>query len=254
MNRLIARLRYALRRHGPAGFIWLVCYNIVYHLLIRNRGSNGPERPGSFDEKYGTDTGGTREIGSLDVVASPAARFAVRYDPSNEASVRALLDNLQIEYSRFNFIDFGSGKGRVLLVAAGFPFKAVLGIEFSRELHEVAVQNLARLPPAVTRAGSVRSIYGDASSFELPQSDLVCYFYNPFGVPIMRAVAAHLAAHHERYGYRVIVIYVDPRHAEIFKKTGKFADLDASPQVLVLSTLPPSNSAAAGAPLSQRSG
>jgi SAM-dependent methyltransferase len=245
MNRLFARLGYALRRHGPAGFIWLVGFNVVYHLRAHNRRPHGPAQPDSFDEKYGTDTGGTREIGSLDVLDSPIARFAVRYDPSSEANVRFLLHNLQIDYSRFDFIDFGSGKGRVLLIAAEFPFREVLGIEFSRELHETAVQNLARLPPDVTGAGSVRSIHGDASSFELPRSDLVCYFYNPFGAPVIEAVAARLAAHHERFGFRVIVVYVDPRHAEIFKKSGKFVAQDKNPRALVLTTHPPSGAAAA---------
>ena len=84
---------------------------------------------------------GMREIGTLDVVSSAAARYAVRYDPSNPEVVRGLISKLQIDYSRFSFIDFGSGKGRVLLVAAGFPFKEVIGVEFSRELHEVALKN-----------------------------------------------------------------------------------------------------------------
>jgi hypothetical protein len=248
MNRLFARFAYALRRHGPAGLIWLVGYNVVYRLRAYNRRPHGPAQPDSFDEKYGTDTGGTREIGSLDVVDSPAARFAVRYDPSSEASVRLLLDNLQIDYPRFNFIDFGSGKGRVLLIAGEFPFQEVLGMEFSRELHETAVQNLARLPPGVTRAGRVRSIHGDASSFELPRSDLVCYFYNPFGAPVIEVVAARLAAHHEKYGFQVIVIYVDPRHAEIFSKSGNFVSHDHNPLALILTTHPPSTSGAAVAP------
>jgi hypothetical protein len=238
MDRWLARLGYALRRHGPAGFIWLASYNIVYHLFRHKRGLNQLSHPDPFDEKYGTDTSGTREIGSLDVVNSPAARYAVRYDPSSAETVGAQLDKLQIEYARFTFIDFGSGKGRVLLVAAGFAFKEVVGIEFSRELHDVAVQNIARLPRDATRAGTVRSICGDAGSFEPPPSDLVCYFYNPFGAPVMKAVAARLVAHRERFGYRIIVIYVDPRHPEIFENADNFVVLDRSRHALVLSTPP----------------
>jgi hypothetical protein len=236
MKRWLARLGYALRRHGPAGFLWLAGYNIVYCLSRRNRSPDRTGHTDPFDEKYGTDTGGIREIGSLDVVQSPAARYAVRYDPSSAGAVVAQLNKLQIEYTRFTFIDFGSGKGRALLVAAGFPFKEVIGIEFSRELHDVAERNISRLPPDVTLSGTVRSIYGDAGSFEPPPSDLVCYFYNPFGPPVMEAVAARLVAHRERFGYRIIVIYVDPRHPEIFEITGKFIVLDKSRHALVLST------------------
>lgn len=237
MVTLLARLRYALRRHGPIGIVWLAGYNIRY-LLRRGRDTSRPANADAFDEVNGTDTGGVREIGTLDVVNSAAARYAVRYDPSSAELVRAQLARIRIDYTRFTFIDFGSGKGRVLLVAAELPFKEVIGIEFSRELHEVAHQNIRRLSPDKTRAGSVRSINCEASVFEPPQSDLVCYFYNPFGPPVLEAVAARLAALHERQGFRVIVIYSDPRHAEAFQNSGKFLLLDRTPDAVILTTSP----------------
>ena len=236
MSKWLARLRYALRRHGPAGFIWLAGYNLVYYISRRDRNADRTAQPDAFDGNYGTETSGMREIGTLDVVSAAAARYAVRYDPSNPEVVRTLISKLQIDHSRFSFIDFGSGKGRVLLVAAGFPFIEVIGVEFSRELHEVALKNIARFPRNETHAGMVRSIHDDASAYEPPRSDLVCYFYNPFGAPVMERVAMRLAELHERYGYRVIIIYVDPRHPDIFEKTTKFAILTNSPDVAVLTT------------------
>jgi Histone methylation protein DOT1 len=236
MDKWLARLRYALRRHGPVGFIWLAGYNLVYFISRRDRNADRTAQADEFDGNYGTETSGMREIGTLDVVSSAAARYAVRYDPSNPEVVRTLISKLKIDYSRFTFIDFGSGKGRVLLVAAGFPFKEVIGVEFSRELHEVALKNIAHYPRNETHAGTVRSIHHDASEYEPPPSDLVCYFYNPFGAPIMEKVATRLAALHERDGYRVIIIYVDPRHPDIFEKTTKFAVLTKAPDALIMTT------------------
>ena len=243
MPRPLAWLRYAWRRHGAIGLVCLALYNLFYHIIRRQARAGGPGDADPFDEKYGIDTSGIREIHTLDVLALPAARYAVRYGPSSAESIGARLDTLKIDYSRFAFIDYGSGKGRVLFVAAGFPFKEVLGIEFSRELHEVAQQNIARLPPEITRCGVVRSIHGDAASFEPPKSDLVCYFYNPFERPIMAVVAARLMARHDQFGCRIIIIYVDPRHREIFEETGKFEILDQSPHFLVLTTPPPQTGA-----------
>jgi SAM-dependent methyltransferase len=180
MHRWLARLNYGWQRHGPVGVIWLTGYNIVYHAVRCNRRLRGPRPADPFDEKYGTETEGVRNIASLDVVSSPNARHAVRYDPSSADWVRGQIARLPIDHARYSFVDFGSGKGRVLLVAAGFPFEEVIGIEFSRELHEIALRNIARFPAAAARAGAVRSICGDAATFELPRSDLVCYFYNPF--------------------------------------------------------------------------
>jgi precorrin-6B methylase 2 len=230
------RLRYALRRHGPVDFIWLVGYNLVYYILRRDRNPGQSGRADLFDEKYGTDTGGVREIGSLDLGNVPAARYAVRYDPSNPELVHDQLARLQINYARFVFIDFGSGKGGVLLAAAAFPFKEVIGVELSHELHDIALQNIARFSPDETRAGRIASIHGDAAAFAMPQSDIVCYFYNPFGPPIMEKVVERLTAHAQQHGYRVIIIYVDARHPEIFARTGNFAVLGNDPDVLVLTT------------------
>jgi SAM-dependent methyltransferase len=235
--RLTTRLKNAWHRHGPAGFIWLVGYNIVYHIVGRYHMARAPSEADVFDRKYGTDTRGIREIGSLDVGTVAAARSAVRYQPSNAKLVWTTLNGLRIDYSLFSFVDFGSGKGRALLVAAEFPFKEVLGIEFSRELHEIALENIRRLPPKVVRAGRVLSIHGEACAFELPKSDLVCYFYNPFGEPVIAQVVGRLVTHYDRYGHQIIIIYHDPRHREIFEDTKKFANLEETSDTLVMATL-----------------
>lgn len=237
MVRWLAQVRYGWRRHGPIGCIWLIGHNIAYHVGRRGRQASGSRQVDVFDSKYGTETGGYREIRGLDVITLPAARYARRYEPSSAELVHSELEKLQIDLDRFTFIDFGSGKGRALLIAAGFPFKEVVGVEFSRELHEIAKRNIAQIRPEYSRAGALRSIHGDAATFELPKSDLVCYFYNPFGPPVITAVADRLAAHHRDHGYRVIIIYVDPRDREAFERTRQFIALDETPATLTLTTV-----------------
>jgi len=235
--RLLAQLRYAWDRHGLIGFVWLVAHNIAHHIRSLNRRGHVTQQVDPFDQKYGAETGGYRDIRSLDVITLPAARYAGRYEPSSAGLVHSQIEKLQIDLERFTFIDFGSGKGRALLIAAGFPFKEVVGVEFSRELHEIAKRNIARIPPEYSRARALRAIHGDAATFELPKSDLVCYFYNPFGPPVITAVADRLAAHHQDYGYRIIIIYVDPRHRDAFQQTQKFVALDETPAALILTTV-----------------
>jgi SAM-dependent methyltransferase len=237
MSRSISQLEYAWRRHGPSGFLKLAIDNVVYHVRRRAARVGIPPQRDRFDEKYGTDTGGIREVRTLDAATLPSACYAVRYGPSGEQGVRASLEKLNIDPSSFTFVDFGSGKGRVLLIAAGLPFRAVVGIEFSRELHETAVRNISRFPPHLTSAGTVTSRCGDAASFPLPPSNLVCYFHNPFGPPVLSEVVARLEAHRDS-GYRVLVIYVDPRHRELFERTGNFAIFNETPSTLVLTSTP----------------
>jgi SAM-dependent methyltransferase len=232
------KLRYAWRRHGPFGLVWLAAYNVVYHIRGLVHRVYRQSLTDEFDQKYGTDTGGTRNIASLDVVDSPAALYAVRYEPSCARLVRDQLNKLNVDEAQFTFIDFGSGKGRVLLIAAERPFREVIGIEFSRELHEIASRNIGRLPRHLTRGSRVRSINGDAAAVELPTGHLVCYFNNPFGPPIISRVAERLVTHHRDQGCDILVVYVDPRHRDVFERSGIFRILDDSRHAVIFTTMP----------------
>lgn len=228
----IRRVRNAWRRHGALGCLRLVACNIRHYfgLLInlRQRGT----APDPFDQALGTDTAAIREAGSLDV-ASANFRYAERYQPSDSELVKHAIESLAIVPSGFSFIDFGSGKGRVVLLAACYPFKAVIGIEFSRELHEIALSNVSRVPQRMKAAREISLLCCDAMEFEVPMSDLVCYFYNPFGPEVLAPIAQCLARHRAK-GYRVIVIYLHPEHRHVFETAGGFRVERDAPPLLVL--------------------
>ena len=88
MNGWISQLGYAWRRHGPSGFLKLAIDNVLYHVSCRAARVRMPPQLDPFDEKYGTDTGGIREIRTLDAAKLPSACYAVRYGPSAEEGVR----------------------------------------------------------------------------------------------------------------------------------------------------------------------
>jgi SAM-dependent methyltransferase len=76
------------------------------------------------------------------------------------------------------FLDYGSGKGRVLAAAAAHPFRRVIGVELSPLLVEIARQNLAQMKRR--RAAAVEVHCGDAAKFELPADVNVIFLFNPF--------------------------------------------------------------------------
>jgi SAM-dependent methyltransferase len=241
MDQLTKRIASAWHRHGFSGFVYLVGKNI--YLTFRNivrqpskvlRGAREDSGLQSFDAAYGTETSAIREVGSLDI-ASPNARHAVRYQPSSDALVRNAISRLEIDPTTFTFVDFGSGKGRVLMVAAEYPFKQIIGVEFSPELNAIAKRNIARLPPDLNHGGRISTLCCDAAEFEPPPSALVCYFYNPFGAAVLAPIADRLAARAVQ-GHRTIIIYVDPQNRELFDKTGRFKTLHADRSLLVLDT------------------
>ena len=97
----------------------------------------------AFDGRYGTETRWFDAFGN--------------YEPSRPSVVEAALDALDVDPAEFTFVDVGSGKGRVLILAAQRAFRDVLGIEPDRGLRAVAARNLAaasRVAPAVARPAS----------------------------------------------------------------------------------------------------
>jgi hypothetical protein len=100
----------------------------------------------AFDLARQVDTAVVVELAYLDI-PSPNALHGNRYQASPTVEVTELLARLPT-HDNFTFIDIGSGKGRVLLLAAEFPFRKIVGVEFSPELHATAQRNLTRLRAA----------------------------------------------------------------------------------------------------------
>ena len=228
--RIVKRLYSAWNRHSLGTLLQLIAKNIFYYLkeLLSGRLFMGSEEQKSeFDVAYGTDTEKIREVGSLDI-ASENARYAVRYQPSPQNFATEIIHALPIDYSQFTFIDFGAGKGRVLLIAAQLPFAAVIGIEFSQELCAVAIDNISKIAPNKRIAGRVECHYNDVTRYPLPDSPLVCYFYNPFDQLIMRAVVDKLASSLKDKPREIYIIYVHPEHRAIFDAVAYWDVIDES--------------------------
>ena len=155
---------------------------------------------------FGVNTGGAVELTDL-AIKSENRSLGFAYVPSPGLLVATLVSSLSEDLSRFAFVDYGSGKGRALLVAAHYPFAQVVGAEFSPELHAMAEANIAGYLRAERPARSVRSVCADAATFDLPEQDLVLYFNNPFAGPVFDQVLKNIQAAHERSGRKVYVLY-----------------------------------------------
>lgn len=217
--RIVKRLQSAWSRNSVGGFLGLALKNISYYLaalfsgrLFRLASNNVSE----FDAVYGgTDTEKIREIGSLSI-DSENARHAVRYQPSPQDLATEIISALPIDHSQFVFLDFGAGKGRVLLIAAQLPFASVIGIEFSKELCAVAMDNIDKIRGGRPNAGPIACYCEDVTQFPLPEVPLVCYFYNPFDHIIMRVVVDRLLASLKTKPREIYIVYVHPEHRVLF--------------------------------------
>src|SRR5437867_4133104 len=117
-------------------------------------------------------------------------------ESSEWISVRRLMRSLDVT-ERDVFGDFGSGLGRVLLVAARFPFRRIIGLEISEERNRVARRNVDRNLPR-SRCRDVRIVTCDATQHEIPEDVTVAYFCAPFGGEPLQGVVERLIASYDR--------------------------------------------------------
>ncbi len=212
---MLQRFLRAYRRHQLKDIPGLILKNVRHAWTHFSEPSTS--HPSEFDATYHVETDSIRETGSLDI-DSPNARHAVRYEPSPSGMVRSILSTLGLDWRRYTFVDFGAGKGRVLLLAAELPFKSIIGVEFSPELAELASNNIARYLAQAGSSARISCLCLDAVDFRFPEVPLVCYFYNPFGYPVLERVLSNLLANHARSARDIYVIYVHPVHQAEIKR------------------------------------
>ena len=100
------------------------------------------------------------------------------------------------------FVDYGSGKGAAIIHAKKLGFSKTIGVEFAKELHEKAVQNIKAL-----NLKNVESLYADATTYALPNDISVIYFFNPFDELVMQKVINNIMAQKSSFKNDVYVIY-----------------------------------------------
>jgi hypothetical protein len=163
-----------------------------------------------FDLEYGVNT--TRERGAEWAADVDSENWAegTGYDATPPDTVRRSIKPLNINHEDFIFIDLGSGKGRVMLVASEFPFKECIGIEYAPDLHEVAQKNIDIFESDRQRCNVIKSFCHDAATFPLPETPLVLFFAHPFGEAVLEKFLQSVQRSLRENPRKVYVIYYDP--------------------------------------------
>lgn len=125
-----------------------------------------------------------------------AALSGHQYFPTEPWLFDEMMTALPIRFQDFTFVDLGSGKGRVLLMAAQYGFKRIVGVEYMPEWHRSAEENLRKYVQYCAAENRpvqyIESLCMDARDFQFPSGPLVIYMFNPFPEPALAAVVDKL--------------------------------------------------------------
>lgn len=171
-----------------------------------------------FDWRNGTDTLKRVSLSHLNIPFASKDHGA-KHDPSPVFVLRKIFRQIGIQSSDV-FVDFGSGKGRSLLVAAEFPFRRLVGVEFSEDLCQIARENVRRyesrhpgMPPTEIR-------HADASHVLVEADWTLLYFFNPFDAQVMRLVLSNVERSYRAHPRRIRLLYCYPVCREVFDRCG----------------------------------
>ena len=142
------------------------------------------------------------------------------YQPTEPAAFHQMMDALGTDFSQFTFIDIGSGKGRVLLMAADYPFSRVIGVELLSALHRIAEQNIDTYYETRRRCPQVESRCQNAVDFEFPGEPIVLYLFNPLGEVNLMKVISNLTRSLTRKPRPAYALYHNPLLEHVLLNAG----------------------------------
>lgn len=154
-------------------------------------------------------------------------RYSAGYMPTHPRHARLLFQSLPLSAGRYTLVDFGSGKGRVLVTAMGFPFRSVVGVEISPELDGIAQRNLRRYR-GKRACRDVRSLCMDVREYAIEPTPSVYYFFSPFTEPVMRPVLENIFRSLGQHPRDCFIMYVNAELDRLIEGSGLFQVFGAS--------------------------
>lgn len=166
---------------------------------------------GTIDRRLGIQTSRKEKMPDGPGI-DPLYALGRDYEPTPVEVFEAVMADVSFEPEGTRFFDVGAGKGRVLCLAAGWPFRSVDGIELVPSWAQIARKNLKSLDEAYVQSGPQGCATGDAGNFRFPEdAKKLVFAFNPFGPRVLRRVLRNLRESSRRHPTEIA--YYEPVHA-----------------------------------------
>jgi len=213
VEELTARLRYRLSQRART---------VPYHVF----------RAVDWDRRRGVETEKRVRLEELDI-DSPSRECGLCYLATTLWAFREIMAdlwNVGVRPSEFSLVDFGCGKGRVVLMAVEAGFREVIGVEFAPDLARIASDNLRSYRG---RRGRATVHCMDAVNFPIPTGPVVLFFANPFTGPVLEAVAENIRRSFAENQRPMFVVYFVPWPGSPFDRGAPFVRVAEGPDRVI---------------------
>jgi SAM-dependent methyltransferase len=173
---------------------------------------------GYFDRKFGIISSERRSLEQLGLDLPDC----IDYQAASYRDLRKLFGSIPIT-PRDVFLDFGSGMGRALCVAALHPLRSAIGVEISPELCEIARRNINRVK-AKLQCQDIQIVNSNATDYKIPSDVSIIYFFNPFVRDVMREVLDNIAMSLRAAPRRLSILFYGTVSSENFRNEARTRD------------------------------
>lgn len=171
-----------------------------------------------FDRIYKVNTKGFITLDKLTTVGK--IENSVQYQASNYFLLLKFFDKYSTLIENKTIVDFGSGKGRVLILAMKYHAKKCIGVEFAKELVEISKDNLKNYKRRIKSKTDYEIILDDVCNYEFSDEENILFFYNPFNGIILEQIFEKVS----KIDREMTIVYINPVHKNLFEKYFKEID------------------------------
>ena len=187
--------------------LWQTCLWLISHVDTRYR-----------ERSRKIETGGKLPVDAI------AVDDCNGYEPIMYECLDALFRKLPVSKNDV-LIDYGSGKGRVVIEACRYPFQKIIGVEYEKQLVEQSLENIKNFNPTLLDH-KLEIVHCDAQQYDIPASTSHIFIWNSFVGSVLENVAKKILEHLESRGtetYLVVALPVDETESlKHFESLGPF--------------------------------
>lgn len=115
-------------------------------------------------------------------------------------------------------VDYGCGKGRILLVASEYGIQTVKGIDYAPCLCQIARNNINQYVKRARNKTTFHIIESDAIDYPIAPEDNFFFFFNPFKELVMDRILDKIERSLQDHPRFSIFAYINPEYEYLFEK------------------------------------
>ncbi|MCX6232323.1 MAG: class I SAM-dependent methyltransferase [Bacteroidetes bacterium] len=169
-----------------------------------------------YDYKLGISTIREKQLKSLSIDSKNKTQ-GEKYQPSSYYKLNKIFQRFSIQLENQTILDLGCGKGRFLFYSAFHGARKAIGIEFAKELYNIAEHNKVRFLQKNTKIKTdINIILSDVVDYNIDKEVTLIFLFNPFKEKVTEKIIENINTSLKQFPRKIQIIYLNPLHSFLF--------------------------------------